>query len=376
MLAVLGLGISGLLAGCSATPAASDPGASGSASWATATSAEDGGGMDALVKAAKEEGSLNVMGLYPTWANYGGMMEAFTKKYGIKIENDTSQGSSQEQINAIQQRVGQDRSLDYLDTGVAFAETAAASELIAPYRPAAAEKVSDKLRGSDDRWTNQYGGYLSIGCDTAKVKNCPTSFADLKKPEYKGQIGAFEDPTSGELEFNTVWAMSMANGGSLTDIQPGVDFVQELMKSGNMSKVVANDGTIERGETPIVISWDYLNVASAQQLKSAKVNFEVNVPTDVLWSAYYAASINADAPHPAAARLWLEFIFSDEGQNLFLEGATRPIRLEEMQEAGTIDKAALDALPPVKGTAEIPTQEQREAAKKQLTTAWQAVGAA
>lgn len=357
-----------LLTGCSAseTPSADS-------SWASATSAEAGGGLDALVAAAQEEGTLNTMGLFDDWANYGALKAAFTEKYGIEVNNDVSMSSSQEQINVVQQRVGQERSIDYLDTGVSFAESGAAQNLLAEYRPAGAEALAEGLRGAGDQWTSQYGGYMSIGCDAGRVEVCPTTIADLAKPEYKGKIGAFEDPTSGELEFNIVWAMSMANGGSLDDIQPGVDFFQELSDSGNMTKVVGNDGTIERGETPIVLSWDYLNLASATKLAESGIDFQVNVPTDVLWSAYYAASINADAPHPAAARLWMEFVFSDEGQNIFLAGQTRPARLGEMVEAGTADANAVAALPPAEGEATIPSAEQRDAAKEQLTAAWMAV---
>lgn len=356
------------LTGCSSS---SDQ--SAESPWATATTAEAGGGMEALISAAQEEGTLNTMGLFDDWANYGALKSAFTEKYGIEINNDVSMSSSQEQINVIQQRVGQDRSIDYLDTGVSFAEDGAAQNLLAEYRPAGAENLDGALRSKTDQWTSQYGGYMSIGCDTTRIDNCPTALADLAKPEYKGKIGAFEDPTSGELEFNIVWAMSLANGGSLEDIQPGVDFFQKLSDSGNMTKVVANDGTIERGETPIVLSWDYLNVASAAKLADAGIDFAVNVPTDVLWSSYYAASINADAPHPAAARLWLEFIFSEEGQNIFLQGQTRPVRLAEMTEAGTADAAALAELPAATGEALIPSGEQREAAKQQLTSAWLAI---
>lgn len=359
-----------LLTGCT-TPGSSAAEAGG---WATARSVEDGGGMDALVAAAKEEGSLHVMGLFDDWANYGELKSAFTTKYGIQIDNDVSMSTSQEQINAIQQRAGQERSIDYLDTGVSFAEDGSALNLLAPYRPAAAEKLPKGLRGPEDTWTSQYGGYMSIGCDTTRVESCPTSFAELKKPEYAGKIGAFADPTSGELEFNIIWAMAMANGGSLDDLAPGVDFYSELTSTGNMTKVVANDGTIERGETPIVISWDYLNLASATKLGEAGIDFEVNIPSDVLWSAYYAGSINADAPHPAAARLWMEYIFSDEGQNIFLKGQTRPSRLAEMTAAGTAEKKAVAALPAAKGEATIPTGEQRTAAKEQLITAWQSVG--
>ena len=332
--------------------------------------------MEALIAAAQEEGTLNTMGLFDDWANYGKLRDSFSEKYGIEVNNDVSLSTSQEQINVISQRQGQDRSIDYLDTGVSFAEDGAAQGLLAEYVPVGAEGLADGLHGAANQWTSQYGGYMSIGCDTSRIDDCPTTIKDLAKPEYKGQIGAFADPTTGELEFNIVWAMALANGGSLEDIQPGVDFFEELSAEGNMTKVVANDGTIERGETPIVLSWDYLNMASAVKLAEAGIDFTVNVPTDVLWSAYYAGSINADAPHPAAARLWFEYIFSEEGQNIFLEGQTRPVRLAEMTEAGTADEAAVAALPAAEGEAQIPTAEQRDAAKQQLTTAWLAVTSA
>lgn len=95
-----------------------------SAQWREATSLEDGGGMDALIEAAQAEGSFNVMGLYEDWANYGELLKVFGEKYDIKINNDVSSGSSQDLVNAVKNRQGQDTSLDYLDTGMSFAEGA------------------------------------------------------------------------------------------------------------------------------------------------------------------------------------------------------------------------------------------------------------
>lgn len=352
------------VAGCSSSSDAS------SDVWRTAESAEAGGGMDALIEAARAEGTLNVMGLYPTWANYGELLDAFSAKYGIEIVNDTSQGTSQDQVNAIEQRIGQDRSLDYLDTGIPFANAAAAKGLLATYTPVGAAQLPAAMHHTDRQWNSQYGGYMSIGCDASRVKECPTSFAALADPQYKGQVAALEDPQTGNMQFNAVWAMSLANGGSLDDIMPGIDFIGSLVQNGNQTPVTPNTGTIERGETPIVVAWDYTNVASAEELKDAGIPFEVHVPTDALWSEYYAASINADAPNPAAARLWMEFIFSDEGQNIFLEGKTRPARMDEMRTAGTLDQAAEASLPPVTGTAVLATEAQRDAARKTLTANW------
>ena len=84
---------------------------------------------------------------------------------------------------------------------------------------------------------------------------------------------------------------------------------------------------------------------------------------------YYQA-INADAPNPAAARLWQEWLYSDEGQNLWLKGGARPIRMDAMTEAGTIDEAAAAALPEVTGTPIVPSQADAETGKQYLAENW------
>ena len=76
------------------------------------------------------------------------------------------------------------------------------------------------------------------------------------------------------------------------------------------------------------------------------------VPEEAVVAGYYFQAVNADAPHPAAARLWQEFLYSDEGQNLWLKGGARPVRFDAMKTAGTLDAAAAAALPPVEGVAD------------------------
>ena len=92
-------------------------------------------------------------------------------------------------------------------------------------------------------------------------------------------------------------------------------------------------------------------------------------PGDPIGSFYFQA-INKDAPHPAAARLWEEFLYSDEGQNLFLGGGARPVRAESMRKAGTLDAAAYRALPPFQGIPVIVTGDQNAVATKYLADNW------
>ena len=99
------------------------------------------------------------------------------------------------------------------------------------------------------------------------------------------------------------------------------------------------------------------------------------VPSGYVIAGYYYQAINVDAPHPAAARLWQEFLYSDEGQNLWLKGGARPVRGPAMAAAGTIDDALWSALPVVDGNPVIPNVEQTEAAAAYLADNWaKAVG--
>jgi putative spermidine/putrescine transport system substrate-binding protein len=356
-------------AGCVSSGGSGGAPAAGGNAWATATSAQAGGGMDALIAAAKAEGTLNVIALPPDWANYGAIIKAFGDKYGIKVESANPEGSSQDEINAVKQLGTQGRAPDVLDLGQSFAS--GNTDLFAPYKVASWDAIPAANKEANGAWVNDYGGFISIGCNAKLVPVCPQSFADLAKPEYKGKVAINGDPTQAASGFASVWAGALANGGSLDNIEPGLTFWGGLAKSGNLLKVDPTPATIESGQTPIVLDWDYLNVSQAEKVKSS-FEWKIAVPSDGLFADYYAQAINKNAPHPAAARLWQEFLYSDEGQNLWLAGKARPIRLAEMTKAGTADKALVAGLPPVTGEAKFPTQAQTDAAKKAVAQGWAA----
>lgn len=363
-----------LAAGLTLTACGGGGSSSGSGSdAATATRAAGMGGMDQLVAAAKKEGTLNVIALPPDWANYGAIIDAFSKKYGIKVNSANPDGSSQDELNAVTSEKGQSRGPDVLDIGTSFAYQATAQKLLAPYQVSTWKDIPSDQKDAQGNWFNDYGGYISIGCNAGKVTTCPKTFADLLKPEYKGQVALNGNSTQAAAAFGGVWAASLASGGSLDDIGPGVDFFGKVKQAGNFNPVEVTPATVQSGETPISIDWDYLNSGQIAKLKAAGVDWQVNVPTDGLFGGYYSQAISKFAPHPAAARLWEEFLYSDQGQNLWLKGGARPVRLPVMQQAGTADKDALGALPSVSGTAKFPTQAQQTKAQQVVAQRWNQV---
>ena len=331
---------------------------------ASATSADDLGGMDALVKAAKKEGALNVIALPPDWANYGNIIKAFSDKYGIKVNSALPDGASQDEINAANQQKGKSSAPDVFDLGqsVALANTA----MFAPYKVSTFDDIPSQFKDPDGAWVNDYGGYMSIGYDSSKVPDI-AKVSDLLGSAYKGKVALNGDPTQAGAAFSGVMMASLANSGSADDIAPGVEFFKKLNKAGNFLKVDPTPATIESGQTPVVIDWDYLNAAETAKLPTWKVV----VPSDgAPVAGYYFQAINKDAVHPAAARLWEEFLYSDDGQNLWLAGGARPVRADAMVTAGTIDKAKYDALPAVQGTPVVVSDAQNKKAADYLSANW------
>jgi putative spermidine/putrescine transport system substrate-binding protein len=334
--------------------------------WKTATSA-GAGGMDAVCAAGKAEGTVNLIATPPDWANYGAMITDFTAKTGIKVQSDQPDAGSQDEINAAKQLAGTGRQPDIFDLGTAVA--LANTDMYAPYQPVTWGDIPDANKEATGLWINNYTGFMTIGYDTSL--GTIAKVADLTDAKYKGKVALNGDPTKAGAGFNGVVLAAVANGGSADNIQPGIDFFKKLAESGNLIPVDPAPATIASGQTPIVIDWSYNNGPQIAALESKGITWGVVVPSDAApVAAYYNSAINKDAAHPAAARCWIEYVFSDAGQNTWLKGFAMPVRLAAMQTAGTIDKDALAAINPPTTTPVMLTPAQTDAAKAVLTEQW------
>jgi putative spermidine/putrescine transport system substrate-binding protein len=346
-----------LVAACGSSPAGT-----ASCNAKTATSATDCGGMSGLEAAAKAEGALNVIALPPDWANYGAVINGFTAKYGIPVNSANPNGSSQQEVDAFD---GTPNAPDVVDVGqaVALANTAK----FAPYKVATWNDIPAGAKESTGLWFNDYGGYMGIGYDSTKVPGGTiSSVADLLGSGFKGKVALAGDPTKSNQGLNGVIMAAVANGGSLDDVTKGVDFFKQLKQKGNYVPVVGTAATVKAGQTPVLFEWDYLSTSHGKDVSSWKIF----VPTNAIIGGYYSQAINKAAPHPAAARLWEEYLYSDAGQNLWLKGGARPVRMAAMTTTGTLDAAAAAALPQVPGTPQVPTGDQTSKASAYVVANW------
>ncbi len=323
-----------------------------------------------LVANAKKEGHLNTIALPPDWANYQEALHDFPRKYGIGITNDNPDGSSAQENQAIVSLKGDKRAPDAVDVGVSFAISGANSGLYAPYFNLNYKTIPRALKNTHGLWMGDYWGAVSIGYNKSLIPNPPKTFKDLLKSEYKGKVAINGSPLTSNSAVSVVIATALANGGSLSDVGPGIDFWAQMKKNGNYIPVGTTSATVASGQTPISLDWDYNNYAYVTEFPAASWGF--TVPSDGVYGGYYAQAINATAPHPNAARLWEEFLYSDQGQIIWLKGGAHPARFNDLVARKVIPASVLAKLPDASIYAKVKfaSLAQQTAAKALIAQQW------
>ena len=349
------------------------PATTAGAAVTTAAPAKPAAGLDALAADCKKEGKVNLIALPDDWANYKGILEAFRTKYpGVQNPVASPDISSQEELDAIKNLKGQPDMPDNIDVSPAKAIAATTDGLWEPFKPSSYDQLPASLKDPAGNWVGAYYGIMSMGSNGGLVKNPPKTFADLKKPEYKGQVSLSNDPRKSGEAFAAVAAASIANGGSLDDIMPGIKFFSELKKAGNFNTTNVTKTTLISGETPISLGWSYNVPGLRPELEKANIKFDVTFPSDGVYAGFYAQGVVKGSPHQACAKLWVEHILSDEGALGYLKGGAIPARYAELVKAGKVDEAAKKELPPADALANIKfmTPEQSAKASKALEDNW------
>jgi putative spermidine/putrescine transport system substrate-binding protein len=329
----------------------------------------------ALLEAAKKEGTLTTIALPADWCNYGQAIADFKTKTGRAVNELDPNAGSGDEIEAIKANKDNPgpQAPDVIDVGLAFGPQAKEEGLVQPYKVATWDSIPAEAKDADGSWWGDYYGVLSFEVNTDVVKNVPQDWADLLKPEYKNQVALAGDPRSSNQAIQTVYAAALANGGSLDDAGPGLEFFKKLNEAGNFVPTIAKPGTIAQGETPITIRWTY-NALSNRDSTAASGGPEIAVvvPKSGRFAGVYVQGISAYAPHPNAAKLWQEWLYSDEGQNVWLKGYCHPIRYQNLVDNSKVPQEQLDKLPDVTG-AVFPTLDQLNKAKELITTQWDSV---
>jgi putative spermidine/putrescine transport system substrate-binding protein len=335
--------------------------------------------MGDLEAAAKAEGMLTTIALPHDWCGYGGVIDGFKAKYPEisvnELNPDAGSADEVEAIKANKDNTGP-QAPDVIDVGLSYGPSSKDAGLTQPYKVATWDEIPDSVKDADGHWYGDYYGVMSFLVNKDLVANSPADWADLQKPEYAGQVALAGDPRSSNQAISAVHAAGLSSGAASGEAagKAGLEYFAALNKAGNFVPVIGKSGTLAQGATPIVVMWDY-NALAAKDTLAGNPPVDVVVPATGVQAGVYVQAISAYAPHPNAAKLWMEYLYSDEGQLLWLKGYCHPARFNAMSAAGKIPQDLLDALPPAEGYAKavFPTLDEQGANKTVVTEGWDTV---
>jgi len=335
--------------------------------------------MSDLAAAATKEGMLTVIALPHDWCGYGDVIAGFKAKYpGITVNELNPDAGSGDEVEAVKANKGNTgpQAPDVVDVGLAFAPSAKKDGLIQPYKVASWNEIPDNIKDAEGYWYGDYYGVMAFGVNKDLITATPTDWADLKKPAYANAVSLTGDPRASAQAILAIMSAGISRGAKPGEEagKKGLELFAELNKAGNFVPVAGKAGTIAQGQTPIVIGWDYNLLAWRDGLKG-NPPMDVLVPKSGVLAGVYVQAISAYAPHPNAARLWMEYLYSDEGQIGWLKGYCHPARFAAMSKAGKFPKELLDKLPPAQAyeTAIFPTVEEQAGNKTAVAGGWDKV---
>ncbi|MEC9199358.1 MAG: ABC transporter substrate-binding protein [Pseudomonadota bacterium] len=339
---------------------------------ATAVQAEP---SQELIDAAKAEGMLTTIALPHSWCGYGDVIQAFKDKYGIEVNELNPNAGSADELEAVKANKGNTgpQAPDVLDVGLSFGPQAKEEGLIQPYKVSTWDSIPGDAKDADGYWYGDYYGVLGFAVNSDIFPDAPKSFADLKDGQFANSVALQGDPRTGNSVMMAVYAAGVAEGGEAgaDALNKGIGFFKGLKGNGNYVPVNGSAQNIAQGTTPIYFDWDY-NLLAMRDKLAGNPPVEVVVPTDAVIAGVYVQAISAYAPHPNAAKLWMEYLYSDEGQLGWLAGYCHPIRFNDMADRGVIPQEMLDNLPPAENYAKaiFPTLEEQSAAKQAVADNW------
>ena len=332
--------------------------------------------MDDIVAGAKAEGQLTTIALPHDWCGYGAVIDGFKAKYPFITVNELNpDAGSADEIEAVKANKDNKgpQAPDVIDVGLSFGPAAKKDGLIQAYKVSTWDTIPDAAKDADGFWYGDYYGVMAFAVNKDLVKTNPADWSDLLKPEYANAFALSGDPRNGNQPLLAVMSAGMAAGGKpgMESAEKGMEFFGELNKAGNFVPVTGKAGTIAQGATPIVAAWDY-NLLAWRDTLAGNPPVEVYVPASGAVAGVYVQAISAYAPHPNAAKLWMEYLYSDEGQLGWLAGYCHPIRFNDLAEKKLIPQALMDALPPAEqySNAVFPTLEEQAAHKDDVAAKW------
>lgn len=274
-----------------------------------------------IVQGAQQEGTVETVGMPDDWANWKGSFEALSEQGLSRYDTDLA---SAEEI-ALFEAEADSPTKDVGDIGHAHVLMAMERDVVQSYKPSTWDSIPDWAKDPDGKWVMSYTGTVAFTVNTDQTDGkVPHSWKELMEGDYIVSPGNVIGGASSQM---MVISCAIANGGSLENVQPGIDYFQKLAKAGRLDPGDITQDCLAIGEIQVMAGkYDFSGLGYKEVIEESGGQIEVVIPSDGAVRTGYCLIINKYAPHPHAAAQTVEYLLSDAGQIDRARGYARPIR--------------------------------------------------
>ena len=260
-----------------------------------------------LLAGAKVEGKV-VWYTSLAGSSYKELSKGFETKYpGVKIE--PYRGTSNDLMTKIVAEAEAKHFLaDAIETTLPVLRYMRENKILAPYTSPYLGKYPANAKEKADRglfyWAIDRETYMGVGYNTSIIpaSAVPKSYADLLKPELKGKVGFATSDTG----TRTIGSMVRHKGEEFVKKLKAQDITLHSISGRAMADLVISG---EVGLSPTI----FRDHAMESKAKGAPIDW---VPMEVVPTNAGGVALVAQAPHPYAAALLVDFLFSPEAQKI------------------------------------------------------------
>lgn len=295
-----------------------------------------------LITKAQEQGEVHSVGMPDDWADWKDSWESIKTIYGLK-HDDIDMTSAEELAQFAAEK--DDPTKDIGDIGLSMTPEAISQDVVGSFKSSTWDLFPDWAKDPDGRWIMTYTGSIAFIANTESLGgDCPTSWAEVAEGDYLVSVG---NVLGGAASQVAVLSCAIANGGSLDDIQPGIEFFKELAKAGRLDTGDTTSARLASGEMTLCVgNYDYSVLAWRDNIleENPAMQLDITIPSDGSVTNGYCQIINKYAPNVYAAGLAIEYLTSDEAAIERAKGYARPTKQDVVLPSDVADKLLSDSL--------------------------------
>ena len=335
-----------------------------SATCATAETADDCGGWNTLVKEARKDKSLVLAGDPDAYPLLAATAKAFAKHYDIKVNWIMPDAGTSEQFARTATSGSEQPDAFSLDPN----SPAPPLDRVARYRVVQFDMLPDEHKDADGAWIHDFSGVMAIGYNQTRLGEIKSVAELLAKTRVKVALPG--DPATSSSAGHSLLMLDALSGSRDASGAAAMQELDRLARSGQLAPDYTELAALRSGTVDAAIDWSYVQKGYASQLKKDKVVWRTLVPEGAEVTAHHGFAVNAAAPHPAAARLWQEWLFTTPSQILLTKSGAMPTLYHYLQSTGAIGWSATKTLQVLEAEPWEPQPADLEKARAGAQAGW------